>query len=75
MDRWKRTSDSVIVNDDSTGYENAKMRAASRNRKKEQIEGIEERIDSLERKVHGMELTIGELVKICRSITNAMQSR
>ena len=74
MDRWKRTSDSVIVNDDSSGYENARHRVASRTRKKEQIDSIVERIDALERKVHGMELTIEELVKLCRSLADAVQS-
>lgn len=74
MDRWKRTSDSVIVNDDSLGYENAKRRVASKVKKQEQIDGIFARIDALERKVHGIELTLAELVNICKSMTNIMKS-
>lgn len=73
MDRWKRTAEGVIVNDDSTGYANAKMRVASRAKRKEKIESVEERIDALERKVHGMDLTIKEIIKLCHSITEALK--
>ena len=38
MDRWKRNSDGVLVNDDATGYANARKRNASRIKKKDELE-------------------------------------
>jgi hypothetical protein len=74
MDRWKRTSNSVIVNDDSTGYANAKQRVASRMKRKEQMDLAFERIDALERKVHGMEMTMAEVISLCRSLAESIKS-
>lgn len=80
MDKWKRNASGELVNDDQIGYENAKKRIQIRNKRKEdqeilneRLEGINERIEDLERKVQGMDLTIKEIIKLCHSITEALK--
>lgn len=71
MDRWKRTVSGVIINDDSTGYENAKQRVISKAKKKDEMNDIINRINALEYKVHGLEMHIAQLITLCKSLVNA----
>lgn len=48
MDRWKRASSAVLLNDDSTGYHNARQRVERRSAKTEEMQSLKERIGRLE---------------------------
>lgn len=48
MDRWKRASKAVLLNDDSTGYHNARQRVERRNAKSGEMQDLKERIGRLE---------------------------
>ena len=48
MDRWKRISSGVLLNDDATGYHNARKRVERRNAKANEMQDLRERIGKLE---------------------------
>ena len=48
MDRWKRISSGVLLNDDATGYHNAKKRVERRNAKANEMQELRERICKIE---------------------------
>ena len=74
MDKWMRSSNGTLLNDDSTGYENAKRRVAARIKRKEELDLVEERIDVLERKVYTMNRTLESLVELCKALTDAVKT-
>lgn len=51
MDRWKRSSRGVLLNDDSVGYQNAKNRVLRRAERTSEMDEIRARIAELEEKV------------------------
>ena len=73
MDRWKRGEHGTLLNDDSTGYENARKRVASKTKRKEELEALSERVTVLERKIYVMNRTIESLVELCKALTDAVK--
>ena len=51
MDRWKRSSRGVLLNDDSVGYQNAKNRVLRRAERTSEMDEIRAKIAELEEKV------------------------
>ncbi len=51
MDRWKRSSRGVLLNDDSVGYQNARNRVLRRVERTSEMDEIRARIAELEEKV------------------------
>ena len=48
MDRWKRISNGVLLNDDATGYHNARKRVERRNAKANEMQELRDRIGKIE---------------------------
>lgn len=73
MDKWKRSRNGVLVNDDAAGYENARRRVALKTQRRNEMEEMKERITALEARAAEMEKSLAEAVSLCRSLVDAIR--